>query len=105
MKTPLLSILLLSLGSTLSAQTFSEWFRQNKTQKKYLLEQIAALEVYAGYLQKGYAIAKDGLNTINSIRHGDFELHDNHFQSFRKINPTIRNLGELTEIKSLQEQI
>lgn len=30
----------------LPAQSFSEWFKQKKTQKKYLLEQIAALQMY-----------------------------------------------------------
>ena len=41
------------------AQTFAEWFRQSATQKKYLLQQIAALQVYIGYVQKGYSIAKE----------------------------------------------
>jgi hypothetical protein len=35
-----------------TAQTWSEWFSQKKTQKKYLLEQVAALKIYAGYLKK-----------------------------------------------------
>jgi hypothetical protein len=36
-------LLLQSLGS--SAQTFAEWWKQGSTQKKYLLQQIAALQV------------------------------------------------------------
>src|SRR5690349_20806460 len=94
-----LRILLLVLSPSVKSQTFSEWFRQNKTQKKYLLEQIAALEVYAGYLEKGYTIAKDGLNTIDKIRHGEFELHDKHFQSFKKVDPAIGSWRRLVEMK------
>ena len=46
-------------ADNLSAQTVAEWFRQKATQRKYLLQQIAALHVYSGYLSKGYSIAKD----------------------------------------------
>ena len=50
-------------AENLFAQTLAEWVSQKVTQKKYLLQQIAALQVYSGYLSKGYSIAKDGLNT------------------------------------------
>ena len=74
---------------SLQAQTFNEWFRQKKTQLKYLVEQIGALKVYAGYLEKGYSIAKEGINTINDIKHGDFFLHAGHFDSLQIVNPVI----------------
>ncbi|MCH5688762.1 conjugal transfer protein TraI [Niabella sp. W65] len=45
-------LLVVSAGSNLQAQTFAEWFQQKKTQKKYLLQQIAALQVYIGYAKK-----------------------------------------------------
>ncbi len=57
------------------AQTFSEWFRQKKTQQRYLLEQIAALRVYAGYVHKGYGIVSDGLQTVRDITNVEFNLH------------------------------
>lgn len=56
-------------------QTFHEWFRQKKTQKKYLIQQIAALKVYLGYVQKGYSIAQKGLTTVSNIKKGNFDLH------------------------------
>ena len=68
-------------AENLSAQTSSEWFRQKATQKKYLLQQIAALQVYSGYLSKGYSIAKNGLNTIKNIKNGDLLQHSNYFTS------------------------
>ena len=75
-------MLFLAAG-TVEAQTFSEWFRQKKTQKKYLLQQIAALQVYIGYAQKGYRIAKEGLTTIGGFTKGEFDLHSD-FQKLCK---------------------
>jgi len=73
-------MLFLSAGN-IHAQTFSEWFRQKKTQKKYLLQQIAALQVYIGYAQKGYRIAKEGLTTIGGFTKGEFDLHSDFINS------------------------
>ena len=67
--------LLLSFAESISAQTFDEWFNQKATQRKYLIQQIAALEVYTGYVSDGYSIAKKGLNIIHDIKNGDFNLH------------------------------
>ena len=46
------------------AQTWAEWFQQKQTQKKYLIEQIAALQVYLGYAKKGYDIASKGIHLL-----------------------------------------
>ena len=61
MKKQFLIILFAVVSTSVKAQTFAEWFQQGATQKKYLLQQIAALQVYIGYVQKGYSIAKKGL--------------------------------------------
>ena len=53
MKTAMPILLFLFVSMLLSAQTTAEWFNQKATQKKYLIQQIAALQVYIGYLQKG----------------------------------------------------
>ena len=70
MKKCFLCIVLLITTILCNAQGLSEWFNQKATQKKYLLQQIAALQVYIGYLQKGYSIAKTGLTTIGNIKNG-----------------------------------
>lgn len=74
MKRLIVLILFAILSTDVKAQTFAEWFRQSATQKKYLLQQIAALQVYIGYVQKGYSIAKEGLSAISDIKHGEFKL-------------------------------
>lgn len=105
MKTIIAIAAVLSFSARLSAQTFDEWFRQKATQKKYLIRQIAALQVYAGYLSKGYSIAKQGLITIQDIKHGDFNLHNNYFNSLASVSPTIKRYTKLAQIISLELDI
>jgi hypothetical protein len=97
--------MLLSLTKPVPAQTFAEWFRQKATQKKYLIQQIAALQVYIGYLSKGYSIAKKGLNTIHDIKRGDFDLHKNYFKSLATVNPSIKRYTKVADIISLEINI
>ncbi len=90
---------------TLFAQTWAEWFSQKKTQIKYLAQQIAALEVYAGYLQKGYHIAQQGLTAISDIKNGEFNLHKNYFGSLSSINPAIAKDARIAAIIAMQVSI
>ncbi len=98
MKKLLILSIAVFLTNNLFAQTWSEWSRQKKTQKKYLLQQIAALQFYSGYLLKGYSIAKNGLNAIQSIKHGDFDLNSNYFTSLVTVNPKIKRLQKVADI-------
>ncbi len=98
-------LLLVAAGSVCQGQTFDEWFKQKKTQKKYLLQQIAALQMYAGYVKKGYGIAQKGLTTISDIKSGEFNLHQEYFSSLKNVNPKIRNYAEVAGIISLEVKI
>lgn len=102
-----LIVLLLLAGSVngLQAQTFSEWFRQKKTQKKYLIQQIAALQVYLGYLNKGYSILQKSLTTISDLKNGELNLHTDYFSSLKNVNPEIKNYMKLAQIIALQRTI
>jgi hypothetical protein len=84
------------------AQTFNEWFRQKKTQKKYLIEQIAALKVYLDKLKKGYNIANKGLTTIGHIKNGNFNLHRDFFSSLKNVKPAISNSAKVADIIAFQ---
>ncbi|MGN7988715.1 hypothetical protein ACTJKC_15305 [Pedobacter sp. 22226] len=97
------SLLLFAQVST--AQTWSEWFSQKKTQKKYLLEQVAALKVYAGYLKKGYEIGSSGLDFIKIASKGEFDLHGAFFASLKVVSPEIKRSSKIVEIIQLQLQI
>lgn len=86
-------------------QTWREWFRQRKTQIKYLVNQISALKVYTDYLKKGYDIARDGTRLIKDIKDGDFNLHKGYFSSLKSVNPAIKNSSRVIDIISLQVKI
>ena len=105
--TVLLAILLLATATapTCNAQSFSEWFKQKSTQKKYLLQQIAALQVYIGFARDGYKIVDGGLQTVKSITGGEFNLHEAFVSGLKKVNPVIKNDVRVAEIISLQLSI
>jgi hypothetical protein len=92
---------------TLHAQTpnFNEWFRQKKTQRKYLLEQIAALKVYLEYLKKGYEIVDKGLTTIGEIKNGTFTLDKDYLNSLKKVSPVVKNSPKVAEVLMYQRSI
>ncbi len=101
----LTTILILFVAQITHAQTWDEWFRQKKTKKKYLLQQIAALQVYIGYAEKGYQIASTGIHAIQDIKNGEFSLHAAYFSSLKSVNPAIKNAAEVGEIIALQISI
>jgi hypothetical protein len=86
-------------------QTWDEWFRQKKTQRKYLVEQIVKLQIYIGYVRKGYAIVDQGLHMIGKIKDGDFNLHSDFFNRLASVNPVVRKYPKVAEIMRFQERI
>jgi hypothetical protein len=97
----MLSILFL-FTLTSHAQTWNEWFKQKKTQRKYLIEQIAALKVYLGYAKEGYQIVQRGLYTIDNIQSGNFNLHRDFFSSLKNVNPAIAKSVKMADITMFQ---
>ena len=87
------------------AQTLAEWTQQKKTQIQYLLDQIAANKVCIDYLEKGYEIARTGLNTIQNIKKGDFNLHRDFFGSLETVNPKIKTYTRVADIIAYQVRI
>lgn len=101
-----LSCLLSALTFQISqAQNFAEFFKQKKTQKKYLLQQIAALQVYIGYAKKGYEIVDGGLQSIKDITGGEFSLHSAFITSLKAVSPVIRKHVKVAEIIEYQIRI
>lgn len=88
-----------------NSQTLAEWTQQKKTQKKYLLQQIAALQVYLSYAKKGYEIASKGINTVRNIKKGDFNLHEEFFSSLKNVNPKISRYVKVADIIAYQVRI
>ena len=87
------------------AQLVEEWIRQKETQKKYLLQQIIALHVYLGHVEKGYRISKEGMNAISNIKSGDFDLHASYFTSLQRVSPKVKTYAKVAQIILLQKDI
>ena len=105
MKKLIILLLFAMMATGARAQTFAEWFRQKKTQKEYLLEQIAALRMYHGYVKKGYAIAQEGLAAIGDSKVGELALHQKFFSSLERVNPQIRNDAKVAAMIGFQVKI
>ena len=101
----LLTILLVIITVSAQAQNWQEWMHQKKTQIKYLVNQIVALQIYAGYVEKGYVIAKEGLGAIQNIKRGDFSLHEAYFNSLKTVNPSIKSYWKVANVISMQIKI
>ena len=93
------------VASSINAQTWEEWFEQKNTQKKYLLQQIAALQVYLNYAKKGYNVVNKGITTVRNIKKGDFNLHSDFFNSLRNINPQISKYAKVADIIAYQVKV
>lgn len=92
----LLTILLLITAFELSAQA---------KQDRVMLQQIALLKTYGGYLQKGYRIAKDGLSFIGRMKSGELNLHTLFFEGLHLVNPRLRDYENVQVIIRLNSQI
>src|SRR3954471_3868317 len=101
----LLLLSLLVISAVCHAQTWDEWFKQKKTQIRYLEEQIIALQVYKNDVEKGYRIVQGGLSAIHEIKNGDFNLHKDYFSSLKSVSTAILNNSETNTIVDLQLQI
>lgn len=107
MKKIVVTLLMLSgfLMSQAQSPNWNEWFRQKKTQRKYLIQQIAALKVYLEYLKKGYKIVDKGLTTIGDIKNGTFNLDKDYLNSLKQVSPVVKNSPKVKEVLVYQLSI
>lgn len=84
---------------------FSQGMTGQAKQRKELLLQIAALQVYIDYAKKGYSAVSKGLNFIGDVKKGEVNLHGDYFSSLLKVNPKVRNYYKIAEIISMQVKI
>src|SRR3954469_9657721 len=100
-----ITIILVFWSPVCFAQTTSEWMQQKKTQKKYLLQQIAALKVYGNYLAKGYAITHDGLKTIGGLKQECYNDDSKHFESLEIISARVRQYQRVRDMIAIHLSI
>jgi len=94
-----------ALATTARAQTFAEWFQQKSTQKKYLLQQIAALQVYAAYYKAGNNIAHNGLGSITGSLKSENGLHTTYYSNLNNVSPVVKNNKQVSDILQWQKDI
>jgi hypothetical protein len=97
-------IIVLSINGA-NAQGLSNFFSQSEADIKYMLQQIADLQLYIGYAEKGYSIAQKGLTFIGDLKKGEFDLHSAFFSSLSAVNPSVRNYAKVADIISYQLSI
>jgi hypothetical protein len=98
------ALVLLSTAASLNGNA-QGFFNQNGEWIKNQIKQIALWEVYIKRIEKGYDIARDGLNTIAGIKNGDFHLHVAHFNALMDVNPEIKKYSKAAQILLLQSGI
>lgn len=101
----MLFFIVISIGTQAQSPNWNEWFRQKKTQRKYLLQQIAALKVYLEYLKEGYKIVDKGLTAIGDIKNGTFNLDKNYLNSLKQVSPVVKNSSKVKGILQYQYSI
>lgn len=100
-----LTCLFVLFGISVRAQTFAEWFNQKSTQKKYLYQQIAALQIYGGYLQKGYHIAQNRLGSISGYIGKEYGLHSSYYTHLKTVNAPVKSNPQINDILRWQQDI
>lgn len=105
MKTCLLLSVCIAFSFSVNAQLVNEWLRQNATQRKYLAQQIVALQAHIIQLKKGYDIARKGYKAIHYIKNGEFSLHSGFFSGLKTVNPKIRKYQRVADIIANQVTI
>lgn len=101
-KVSIIVVVMMVFIKTMNGQFLGGFFDQQATELKYYEQQIAYLELYIGYLEKGYKIAQAGLTTIGEIKKGEFDLHNAFFSSLKAANPAVSNYSKVAEIISYQ---
>ncbi len=102
MKTIVILLFAVLLSNSSFSQTTAEWTQQKKTQTKYLIQQIEALQTYVDHVKKGYVIANKGISTVQTIKNGEWNLHKDFFGSLSVVNPAIKKYAKLADIISMQ---
>ena len=93
------------MAAEAKAQTFAEWFQQSSTQKKYLLQQIAALQVFSGYLRQGYQIAHSGLGSISGSLNDENSSHSGYYHRMNTVSAPVKNSDQVKDILAWQKDI
>lgn len=94
--------MLFLLANSGQCQALREWVHQKKTQKQYLVEQIAAQQAYLDLLGEGTRVIRAGWGAIQLFKTGEIDLHALFLGSLDRVSPHLRGNTLITEILSMQ---
>ncbi|MET3114893.1 hypothetical protein AAKU52_002633 [Pedobacter sp. CG_S7] len=105
MKNLSIAVILVFAFCSVNGQTYDEIMRQKKTYRKYNLQNIANNQIYLQVLKQGYGIYKDGTNTWNNLRKGEFGFHTTYFNSLKAVSPGVAKYPKIKGCGDLQSAI
>lgn len=88
-----------------NAQLLSNFFDQQDTKDKTMMQQIALQETYLSEIKNGYNDAQKGLADAQELKNGSFTLNANYFNSLSQVSPAVANDPKVKLITSYQQQI
>jgi hypothetical protein len=95
-------LFLIGVCSLSKAQFLGGIFNQNATMIENMIQQIALLQTYIGYVEKGYNIVNKGLTLIGDIKRDDFNLHNDFFNAFEAVSPKIKSDAKIATMIAMQ---
>ena len=93
----LLNIIIIN-SLVVNSQGLSNIFNQKAADLKSMGKQIALLQLYIGWIEKGYSIARSGLTIIGEIKQGELNLHTVFFSSLSSVNTDIKKYSKVAAI-------
>lgn len=81
-----------------NAQVLSNIFNQKAADLKSMGKQIVLFQLYIGWIEKGYTLARSGLTLMDDIKEGEFNLHRVFFSSRSSVDPAIRRYSKVAAI-------
>jgi hypothetical protein len=102
---PITMTLILLLSFNTQCQTANEWLKQKKTQKQYLIEQMAALQVYLKNLKQGYTVVNKGLNLVGEITGNSYSMDNIYIESLLQVKAPVANSELSSSIVVLERGI
>lgn len=105
MKKLITLILIVMQTSVGHSQGLGNIFNQKAADLKSMGKQIALFQLYMGWIEKGYSIARSGLNLIGEIKQGDFNIHNMFFSSLSNVSPNIRRCARVAAIIELVQSV
>lgn len=94
--------LVVLMAGRADGQVLGGIFNQGATELKEYGQQIAALAVMIGKLEKGYQIIEGGEDSIGTSAAAEYGLHQTYFASLTAVNPAVAEMPDVEDILAME---